>query len=510
MEAQIISDKLIDWHDLKHLIVSPKPVRLSQSSKKLIKTSNETLNNILNSGKQIYGVNTGFGKLSSVSINRKDIKELQLNLVRSHATGVGKPFDLGITRITMLLKLLTWAKGYSGIRPKLAILLIDMLNHDILPIIPRQGSVGASGDLAPLSHLACSMIGEGSVHFQDRVMPSMIALKEANLKPIDLDSKEGLSLVNGTQISTAIAIKTLHEAEKLLFSADIISALSVEASLSTRDVFKPVIHKLKKHKGQIISATNIFNLLKNSEIVSSHKNCDRVQDPYSMRCIPHIHGASWETFSSAEKIINNEINSVSDNPLIFSNGQVHSSGHFHAEPVAQALDSLSIAMSEIGAISERRIHFFMKGADNKLPMFGAVNGGLESGFMLAHVTAASLASENKTLAHPSSVDSLSTSAGQEDIVSMAPWAGRSCLRILDNVRMILAIELLVAGNINHRFHHKLNSSDGLQPLMKLLKKSKVLSKTDRVFSKDIEIISELIKTDQVYSAVNKVNKISRV
>ena len=507
MVAQIISDKFITWHELEHLIVSPNSVRLSQTSKKLIKSSNNTLSEILKSGKTIYGVNTGFGKLSSVSIDKKDIKELQLNLVRSHATGVGKPFDYGVTRLIMMLKLLTWTKGFSGVSPRLSTLLLNMLNHDILPIIPRQGSVGASGDLAPLSHLACSLIGEGDVHFQDRIMPSIIALKETNLNPIDLGAKEGLSLINGTQVSTAIAIKSLHEAQKLLFSADIISALTVEASLSSRNVFKPAIHKLKKHKGQMVSAANVFKLLKNSEIVASHKNCDKIQDPYCVRCIPHVHGASWEIFSSSEKIVNNEINSVSDNPLIFPNGDVQNSGHFHAEPIAQALDSLSIAMSEIGAISERRVHYLMKGADNNLPMFGAVKSGLESGFMLAHVTAASLASENKTLAHPSSVDSISTSAGQEDIVSMAPWAGRSCLRILDNVRTILAIELLVSGNFNHRFHSNLNSGDALKPLMALLKKSKVLSKKDRVFSKDIEIVNNLIKTDQVYSVVNKVSRV---
>jgi len=510
MVAQIISDKFITWHELEHLIISPKPVRLSQNSKKLIKNSNDILSEIIKSGKKIYGVNTGFGKLSSVSIDKKDIKELQLNLVRSHAAGVGKPFDSGVTRLVMFLKLLTWTRGFSGVSPKLSTLLLNMLNHDILPIIPRQGSVGASGDLAPLSHLACSLIGEGDVHFQDRIMPSVIALKETNLNPIDLGAKEGLSLINGTQVSTAIAIKALHEAQKLLFSADIISALTVEASLSSRDVFKPAIHKLKKHKGQMVSATNVFKLLKNSEIVASHKNCDKIQDPYCVRCIPHVHGASWEIFSSSEKIVNNEINSVSDNPLIFPNGDVHNSGHFHAEPIAQALDSLSIAMSEIGAISERRVHYLMKGADSNLPMFGAVKSGLESGFMLAHVTAASLASENKTLAHPSSVDSISTSAGQEDIVSMAPWAGRSCLRILDNVRTILAIELLVAANFNHRFHSNFNSGHALKPLMALMKNSKVLSKKDRVFSKDIERVSNLIKTDQVYSVVNKVNKVSRV
>ena len=413
MEGCIISNKSFTWRDLEHLIASPKPLRLSNHSKKAIKKSNQSLLKILRSDRVIYGVNTGFGKLSSVPIESKDLKKLQLNLVRSHAAGTGKPFDLGITRLTMALKILTWSKGYSGVRPKLVTLLLKMINHDILPVIPRQGSVGASGDLAPLSHVACSMIGEGMVYFNNRRISSMTAFKKAKLTPIALEAKEGLSLINGTQLSTAIAIKALSEACKVLLTADIVSAVSVEASLSTREVFKPAIHRLKKHKGQLVSAKNIYSLLDKSQIVESHKDCNKIQDPYCVRCIPHVHGASWEMFSNSEKIINNEINSVSDNPLIFPNGDVLSSGHFHAEPVAQALDALSIAMSEIGAISERRIHYFMKGADEQLPLFGAVNGGLESGFMLAHVTAASLASENKTLAHPASVDSISTSAGRK-------------------------------------------------------------------------------------------------
>tara|TARA_Y100000996_G_scaffold133383_1_gene101373 strand:- start:478 stop:1167 length:690 start_codon:yes stop_codon:yes gene_type:complete len=229
-----------------------------------------------------------------------------------------------------------------------------------------------------------------------------------------------------------------------------------------------------------------------------------------MRCIPHIHGTSWEVFLNTEKTINNEINSISDNPMIFPNGSIHNSGHFHAEPVAQSLDSLSIAISEIGAISERRIHYIMKGADGNLPMFGAVNSGLESGYMIAHVTAASLASENKTLAHPSSIDSITTSGGQEDIVSMAPWAGRSCLKIIENVRRILAIELLVSGNVNHRFHQKLSSSKSLRALILLLKQVRVLSMKDRVFSKDIEKVEDLLKKNKVFSTVNKIKKVSRI
>ena len=510
MEALTISNRSVSWEDLSYLISSPGSLKISPQAKRLIKISNDALQAILKKGQLIYGVNTGFGKLSSVSIDQNDIKQLQLNLVRSHAAGIGSPFNIGIVRVVMALKILTWSKGYSGVRPKLVNQLIAMLNKDIIPLIPSLGSVGASGDLAPLSHLACAMIGEGDVVYNGKTLHSKKALYSEKLKPVDLYAKEGLSLINGTQVSTALGVKALLEARNLLYSADIISALSVESSLSTRQVFNPSIHKLKKHRGQNISAKNIYNLLIGSDIVNSHKDCDKVQDPYCMRCIPHIHGTSWEVFLNTEKTINNEINSISDNPMIFPNGSIHNSGHFHAEPVAQSLDSLSIAISEIGAISERRIHYIMKGADGNLPMFGAVNSGLESGYMIAHVTAASLASENKTLAHPSSIDSITTSGGQEDIVSMAPWAGRSCLKIIENVRRILAIELLVSGNVNHRFHQKLSSSKSLRALILLLKQVRVLSMKDRVFSKDIEKVEDLLKKNKVFSTVNKIKKVSRI
>ena len=503
MERVIISTSSINWKELSPLLDSPCRIRLSSDANSTIKNSNIVLRNILKSNQKVYGVNTGFGKLSNVSISPLELKELQLNLVRSHACGVGKPLDLGVTRVIMVLKLMTWAKGYSGIRPVLAKLLVNMLNHDILPIMPRQGSVGASGDLSPLAHMALSMIGEGQVHFQDRIMPSLLALKEANLKALKLEAKEGLSLINGTQVSTALAIRALFESEKLLKVADISGALSTEASLSTKTVFNPIVHKLKKHPGQLKVARNIYSLLKNSEIVKSHNDCGQIQDPYSIRCIPHVHGASRDIFDNVEKIINNELNSTSDNPLVFPNGKIMNSGHFHAEHVAQSLDTLSIAMSEIGAIAERRINYFMKGIGDRIPMFCALNPGLESGFMLAHVTAAALASENKTLAHPASIDSISTSAGQEDFVSMAPWAGRKCLRIINHIRSILAIEILVSGNVNHRFHKNLSSGIYLNTLMELLKKNKVLTLKDHPLSNDIKVIEELIRSGKILKISKK-------
>ncbi len=488
-----ISTEKITWKVLAPFLTTPGKVRLSPLARKNIRSSHSRLNKILASDQKIYGVTTGFGQLAQVAISTEDQEKLQLNLVRSHACGVGSPLDPGVTRVVMLLKILNFAQGYSGVRQQLVQQIISMLNHDMLPLIPRKGSVGASGDLAPLAHLALTLIGEGEVLFQGRVIPAMLALKEAGLEPVTLGPKEGLSLVNGTQVSTALAVKALAEAETLLKSADLAGALTTEASLSTREVFRPAVHNLKNHPGQHQTARNLWRLLKDSEIIQSHADCDRVQDPYCIRCLPQVHGASRALFRAAEGMINAEINSVSDNPLILEDGQVVNSGHFHAESIAQALDTLSIAMTEIGAISERRIHFLMKGIEGRVSPFGAQVPGLESGYMLAHVTAASLASENKTLAHPASVDSLPTSGGQEDFVSMAPWSGRKCLRIIENVRLILAVETLVSASVNNRFHAKWRSAPALRKITRFLKRQFPFAPDDQPLGREIEKVADLIQ-----------------
>ncbi len=489
--------------DFKSFFTKPVKVRLSRPVQKLINQSHERLKVLLSKGIRIYGVNTGFGNLSKIPISRKDQIQLQLNLVRSHAVGVGKPLDKGLTRLVLFLKLLTFAKGISGVRLEVARQVSRFLNHDILPVIPRKGSVGASGDLAPLAHVALSLIGEGEALFRDRVVPTLLALKEVGIAPLSLQPKEGLSLINGTQVSTALAVKALLSADTLLKTADLAGALSVEATLSSRNAFIAAIHQLKCHPGQQQSARNIWKILEGSEIVLSHKDCNRVQDPYSIRCIPHVHGSSRDVFKAARVMIDNEINSVSDNPLIMDTGVVYSSGHFHAEPVAQALDMLAIAMSEIGAISERRIHLFMKGIDDKIPPFIAHNPGLESGYMVAQVTAAALASENKSLSHPASVDSIPTSAGHEDFVSMAPWAGRKALRIMENVTFILAIEILIAVNSILAYHKRLKPGHGTRMIIDCLKKDVHFTQGDRPLSKDIGIVSEMIKNGKIVNTVQK-------
>ncbi len=491
-----ISNKIRHYRDFISFFIEPIKISISKSAKGRIVESHKILQNVLSAGKTIYGVNTGFGQLSQISIEPDHLNLLQTNLVRSHAAGVGAPIEIGLVRIILYLKLLSYSKGYSGIRYSLASHISDFINHDILPIIPEKGSVGASGDLAPLGHMALALIGEGAVSHKGKVTKTATALKKVGLKPFKLKVKEGLSLINGTQFSTAIGIQAMLQGDLLAQCADVIGAISVEASLSSRNVFKASIHETKSHPGQRQSAKNVWRILKESEIVQSHSQCEKVQDPYSFRCIPHVHGASRDTLASAGRIINNEINSVSDNPLVMANGEVISSGHFHGESVAQAMDMVAISMSEFGAISERRIHYFMKGVDGTLPPFMAMNPGLESGYMIAHVTASSLASENKTLSHPASVDSLPTSGGQEDQVSMAPWAGQKALQIQKNVATILAIELIVALSAIKQVHNNLKPSLATSAVYDLLKENIHVERGDRPLSSEIEHVkSRILKGD---------------
>ena len=503
MNTAIIGLKPISFIDFKIFFNGPVVVSLSSEARDNILRSHSLFLEKLKTKEIIYGVNTGFGKLSNVLIDENNQKQLQKNLVRSHASGSGVPFEHGIVRTILYLKLLTYAKGYSGVRLDVAEKIIEFINNDILPVIPEKGSVGASGDLAPMGHMALALIGESNVYYKNKICKSIDVLNSLNIKPLELFPKEGLSLINGTQVSTAIAIKTLLEGQSLIKSSDIVGGLSVENSFSSVQVFQKEIHEAKMHPGQRESAKNIFSLLENSEIVNSHNDCGKVQDPYSFRCIPHVHGASRDTFYNASKIINNEINSVSDNPLVMKDGSVVSSGHFHAEHVAQALDSISIAFCELGAISERRTHFFMKGVEGRFPPFVTKNPGLESGYMIAHVTATALASENKTLAHPASVDSINSSAGQEDLVSMAPWAGLKLLQIQDNIATILAIELLVSGAANFIGCSNMKSGKGTKKVIKSLSDKCYFNDGDRSLSNEIKTLKDYIKSGNLLSTIEQ-------
>jgi len=410
----------------------------------------------------VYGVNTGFGKLAHTRIPRERLADLQRNLVLSHACGVGAPLDRATTRLAIVLKAGSLARGYSGVRWEVIQTLLALLERDVVPVIPAQGSVGASGDLAPLAHLAAVLLGVGEAWHRAERMPAADALARAGIAPLALEAKEGLALLNGTQISTALALRALITLENLLAATLVAGALTVDAALGSTRPFDPRIHAIRGHDAQSAIASAMRGLLAGSAINDSHANCGRVQDPYSLRCIPQVLGACLRTLRDASAILVDEANAVSDNPLVFvDTGEVVSGGNFHAEPVAFVADALAVAIAEVGNLSERRTALLVDPTFSQLPAFLAADPGLESGYMIAQVTAAALASENKGLAHPASVDTIPTSAGQEDHVSMATHAARRLGPMLDNACAIVAIELLAAAR-GIAFRRPLRSSAPLE------------------------------------------------
>lgn len=445
----------------------------------------------LASGRTIYGVNTGFGKLAQTRIAAADVKTLQRNLVLSHAAGVGKPLADDVVRLVLALKIASLARGYSGVRPVVAERLLDLLNKDVLPEIPEQGSVGASGDLAPLAHLSAVLIGEGSARMGGETMSAAAALEKAGLQPLELEAKEGLALLNGTQVSTALALTGLFAAEANLEAAFIAGALSTDAVKGSDTPFDARIHAARGHAGQIAAAATLRTLMHGSEIRHSHENCGRVQDPYSIRCQPQVLGPCLEALNYAAGIFSVEANAATDNPLIFDDGSVLSGGNFHAEPVAIAADLLAIAIAEMGAIAERRIALLIDPALSGLPPFLVSQSGINSGFMIAHVTAAALASENKSLAHPASVDSLPTSANQEDFVSMATFAARRLGPMNANTAHILAIELLAAAE-GIEFHRPLKSSAPLEAAHAKIRETVPRFDRDRFFAPAIAAVRRFV------------------
>jgi histidine ammonia-lyase len=397
-------------------------------------------------GQPAYGVNTGFGRLAQTHIPNDQLELLQRNLVMSHAVGVGDPLPAGVVRLMLALKIQALSRGFSGVRRGLVDALVRLYNADVLPRVPSKGSVGASGDLAPLAHMSAVLLGIGEVECEGQVLSAQEGLKRAGLQPVTLAAKEGLALLNGTQTSTALALWNLFAIDNLYLTALVAGALSVDAAEGSASPFDARIHELRGHPGQIAAAAAYRELLADSPINSSHRECGKVQDPYSLRCQPQVMGACWDQMEGARAVLLREANGVSDNPLVFPDtGEVLSGGNFHAEPVAFAADNLALAVAEIGALSERRIALLIDATLSGLPPFLVKDGGVNSGFMIAHVTAAALASENKLLAHPASVDSLPTSANQEDHVSMATFAARKLGDLAANTAIILAIELLAAA-----------------------------------------------------------------
>jgi histidine ammonia-lyase len=420
------------------------PVVLSEIGKAKLKTSRSIIENVLETEQVVYGVTTGFGKFSDVFISPDDSSELQMNIIKSHAGGVGEPLPQEVVRAMMLLRANSLTKGYSGVRIELVELLVEMLNNGIHPVVPSKGSVGASGDLVPLAHVALSLIGLGDVEYNGKIMPAREALKHTHLKPVILLAKEGLALINGTQYMSALGCLAVHDAVQLIKLATITSCLTVEALEGIPSAYDPKIHQIRPHSGQIRCAAAMRMMLAEGDLVR-RKRHKRVQDAYTLRCIPQVHGASLDAVNYVISVLETEINSATDNPLIFpETGEVISGGNFHGQPLALALDFLAMAVAEIGNISERRIERLVNPALSGLPPFLTEHGGLNSGLMIAQYTAASLVSENKVLSHPASVDSIPTSANQEDHVSMGSVAALKARSVIENVKWILSAEFLAS------------------------------------------------------------------
>lgn len=444
-----------------------------------------------------YGINTGFGYLSDVRIEKDKLSELQVNLIRSHACGVGEALEPDLVRALLMVRAHTFFLGHTGISQDCVKLILDFMQSDILPVIPVQGSVGASGDLAPLAHLALALIGEGEVFWQSSRKPADKVLQSLGLKPHGLAPKEGLSLINGTHFMTTVAAKAVVEAKALLGAADALLCLSLDAVRGTIKAFDPKIHELRAHPGQIQVATNVRNLFHEPDaILDSHKDCGKVQDPYSFRCGPQVHGASRDTVSFVEQTINRELNSVTDNPLCFSDGSILSGGNFHGEPVAMAMDFLAIALAEIGNISERRLEKITNPVMSGLPPFVAKDSGLSSGFMIPHVVAAALASENKIHCHPASVDSIPTSADKEDHVSMGPIAALKARRVIRNTAKILAIEALASCQ-GLDLLRPLTPNRAIGAIYQAIRQISPEMDQDRPMYRDIEAVADWLLADGV-------------
>lgn len=478
---------------LRRIAREPVTLRLDPASFAQIDACAQAVSDIAAKGEPAYGINTGFGRLASTHIPREQLELLQQNLVLSHAVGVGQPMSLPVVRLLIALKLSSLGRGHSGIRREVMDALITLVNADVLPVIPVKGSVGASGDLAPLAHMSAVLLGIGEVFIRGNRAPATEGLGVAGLKPLVLQAKEGLALLNGTQASTALALYNMFAIEDLFRTGLVSGALSVDAAMGSVKPFDARIQELRGHQGQIEAAAAYRTLLEGSGINVSHADCDKVQDPYSLRCQPQVMGACLDQMTHAANVLLIEANAVSDNPLIFPDtGEVLSGGNFHAEPVAFAADNLALAAAEIGALAERRIALLIDTTLSGLPPFLVRDGGVNSGFMIAHVTAAALASENKTLAHPASVDSLPTSANQEDHVSMATFAARKLGDIAENTANILSIELLAAAQgVDLRAPNV--TSTRLQRVMETIRKHVAHYELDHYFAPDIAACTGLVQ-----------------
>lgn len=482
--SHYISTDVLTLETLQEIISEHKTLALSEEAKINIQQCRDYLDQKMASNETpIYGINTGFGSLCNVKISDEHLSQLQENLVKSHACGTGDEVPQQIVKLMLLLKIQSLSYGHSGVQLQTVERLVDFYNNDILPVVYTQGSLGASGDLAPLAHLSLPLLGEGEVYYDGFRQPAKKVLEKMGWQPIVLQSKEGLALLNGTQFMSAYGCYILLKAMKYSYLADVIAAVSLEGFDGRIEPFNELIHYVRPHKGQIITANRMTELLEGSQLIARHK--EHVQDPYSFRCIPQVHGASKDTIEYVKKVFKTEINSVTDNPNIFKNEDlIISGGNFHGQPLALALDFLSLALAELGSISERRTYQLISGLRG-LPAFLVDNPGLNSGFMIPQYTAASIASQNKQLATPASVDSIVSSNGQEDHVSMGANAATKCLKIMENLERILAIELMNASQALE-YRRPLQSSEFLESFVKSYREEVPLVTEDRILHYDIE------------------------
>ncbi|MCF6461888.1 histidine ammonia-lyase [Clostridium sp. Cult1] len=500
MKTILIDGNTLNLEGFINVVRKGYKVQLTEEAVKRVEKARRVVDEFVDKERVVYGITTGFGKFSDVSISKEETKALQKNLIISHACGVGEPLDQEVVRGIMLLRANALAKGYSGIRLSTLNTLIEMLNKGVHPLIPEKGSLGASGDLAPLSHMVLVMLGEGEAYYKGELLTGKEAMDRAGIPTIELTSKEGLALINGTQVMTSIGALTVYDGIKLSKTADIVAALTVEALNGVVDAYDDRVHKIRPHQGQINTAQNLLHLLQSSEMTTRQGEI-RVQDAYSLRCIPQIHGGSKDALKYVEDKVNIEMNSATDNPLIFEDTQdVISGGNFHGQPMALSFDFLGIALSELANISERRLERLVNPALSDLPAFLAKNGGLNSGFMIVQYSAAALVSENKVLAHPASVDSIPSSANQEDHVSMGTIAARKAREILVNTRKVLAMELLTACQAID-LRGKKGLGKGTEIAYNIVRENLTTIEEDRIMYNEINTCEDIIKSNKILEEV---------
>ena len=504
-----IDGESLTIEDVARVARGREPVRLSRTALRRVEVSREALVRIVKGGHPVYGVTTGFGQLENVAIPNSDILRLQKNLVRSHAVGVGPPLSEDEVRASILIRANALAKGFSGVRPAVVELLLGMLNKGVHPVVPSRGSLGASGDLAPLAHIALVMIGEGEAVFRGRRMAGRSALRAAGLRPLRLESKEGLAVLNGTAVMAGLGCLLVADSLQLLKDAEIAASMSFEALRGSPAPFDARLARLKRQVGQHLIAANLLKLLQGSEIVRSHPGPHRVQDPYSLRCIPQVLGAAFESMHYARQVLEIEVNSATDNPLIFpATDETLTGGNFHGQSVAMALDFLAIGLTVLGSIAERRIARLVDARLSDLPPFLTEKGGLHSGMMLLQCTAAALTSENKVLAHPASTDSIPTSANQEDYVSMGQTAALKARAVVENARRIVAMEYL-CGAQGLEFRRPLRPGVGPRVAHRVIRSSVPKLTEDRTQAPDIERVAAMMSSGEIAAAVEaKVGKLA--